>query len=589
MTHLDSTPQPPPDAIPETTPRHPDRGHKYTPWLMFIVALAVYGLFPTQNWNYADDSLNWAGAMRRGEGLIHHHHLYLNAMRWIYHLVTEYVGIFENPARFLSFYSALTGAMGLLFLCKLLRCLQCSKWAMMGAVLCGTTAGYWSYAMVGDVYVPAIAFMIAGLYFTCRGLAIQTGSSWRSWAPAVLCYFLMLAHHQAFAFIVIGLCPAILLIRCTSLNRRLAGAIGLPLATGLCTLGLYGLIYQAQPASHQQGFGRFISGYVSQFKALPDMKQLSLSSMVNAGAGCTRAMLSTNFLFKSQAIAHAVQSRFPYRHVHPYPYLVRGIPWPLIVITGISFIFALIVIAILGACGLWHGLHTRGLAAVILIAAIPQSLFFLWWEGISDEFWLWSTPVISLVVVLGARALPKRGGGLLLALTAAVALSTFISTVYPILYRRFDIDWVNRRFMTRLTANDALIAMNELTTSGQIELACQEQGFDFLSISGEAIPKRPFDMDKLQAFINRTLAKGGTIYIDPYVEEAPKSYLRMIRFHNKHFKQDWPRIREILHNIDSAHVRWMPMVATVPGFFERQPAPGPGATIPEGRDPHAGY
>src|SRR5262245_14834848 len=86
---------------------------------IFVVALLVYALLPTRNFNYADDSLSWAHSLTQSDYLINSQHLYLNAMRWLYRLLHD-AGLTISPVTLLAFYSAVWGAIGLVILFRLL-------------------------------------------------------------------------------------------------------------------------------------------------------------------------------------------------------------------------------------------------------------------------------------------------------------------------------------------------------------------------------------------------------------------------------------------------------------------------------------
>ena len=81
--------------------------------------------------------------------------------------------------------------------------------------------------------------------------------------------------------------------------------------------------------------------------------------MVSLGAGEIRALVSSNVIFRSDEIAHAIQSRYPYRAVYPFHYLVRAIPIPVAVLIGICVLLATLLAVDLFARGLWAGLKRR--------------------------------------------------------------------------------------------------------------------------------------------------------------------------------------------------------------------------------------
>ena len=112
------------------------------PALIFL----VFALLPTQNFNYADDSLSWAYQLTQSGNLINSQHLYFNAMRWLYHLLHD-AGLTISPARLLALYSAVWGAIGLAFLYRLLVRTGSGNLALWGTLFCAFTADYWSYSI----------------------------------------------------------------------------------------------------------------------------------------------------------------------------------------------------------------------------------------------------------------------------------------------------------------------------------------------------------------------------------------------------------------------------------------------------------
>src|SRR5262249_15366012 len=141
------------------------------PIMIFLLFLNLYLWLPTQNWNYADDALRWAYDITLPGIVINTHHLYLDLLRYVYALLSIRLGIDIDPVRLLSAYSALCGALGLAFLYKLISAFVPSRsLSLLGVLLCGSTVGYWSYSIVGDVYVPATSFLIIGFYSISKGL-----------------------------------------------------------------------------------------------------------------------------------------------------------------------------------------------------------------------------------------------------------------------------------------------------------------------------------------------------------------------------------------------------------------------------------
>ncbi|RZT25351.1 hypothetical protein EV589_1083 [Mycobacterium sp. BK558] len=488
--------------------------------VIFVGALLVYALLPSRNFNYADDSLSWAYRLTQSDGLINSHHLYLNAMRWLYHLLHG-VGLTINPVSLLSLYSALWGAIGLAVLFRLLVRAGMGNQALWGTLFCAFSAGYWSYSIVGDVYVPAIGLMMMGFYCVYSGLVAESSSHARRCAiAAVLAFLAMLAHHQAFDMLVVGLVPAVLLFRKTSPRwRKVTFGVAVPTAVCLLAVALYAVAYLAMPAAQQQGFVRFGAGYIESFEPRADQKQLDLKSLANMAAGETRALVSTNVMFRSPEVAQSIQDRFPYRATYPFPYLVRNIPFPVAVLLGISACLAALLTACLVVRGLWAGLRERGLVLLVFVPMIPQAVFFAWWEGISDEFALWSLPLLAVIVARGAAEMvhPLRW---LKAVVATLLLSTLAGSISLYWNPQNDIDFVNDQYAQSLGKGDVLIGFEDIQSDFRMNLESDKQGFEYLNYFNVRDSHQAAQFETSLASAVRSQAR---IHVSPRLTYPPKS------------------------------------------------------------------
>ncbi len=547
---------------------------------LLLGSFLLYALIPSRNFNYADDALGWAYRLTQTSGLILVHHLFLNPMRWAWHALAG-LGVHIAPERLLGLYSALCGALTLIFLRRLLRLLDLGAVATAGALVCAFSAGFWTYAIVGDVYVPATAWLTMGLYAFFRGLkAAEPGTARRSFLAACAAWLMLLVHHQAHFVFVAAMLPATLLVRGGSPGRRRAFALGVPAVVGFASLAIYFAIYMATPdASGRPDGGRdtfpqFVSGYAARFEARPDQKRLGAGALVNAAAGATRALLSTHFLYRSARFAEAVQRRFPYRVVYPYPYLVRNLSWPAVAAVALAAALAGVLAALLLARGLWEAARARDARLAIVLAALPQVLFFTWWEGISDEFWLWTLPLAALVAAGGAAAFARRGRALLVACAAALLLSTGLGSVALYAVPGNDIDLVNGGFERDLGPGDLLLTCDRIQSSFRHHLAETRQGYQYFEMRIRAARWSELDSLDMEQALERTLKGRGRIYVHPYLSGPPRGILEMISLVSPRFPAHRLAILERLRRLDPARVVWVRPVATVPGFFPPQDLPG---------------
>jgi hypothetical protein len=538
-------------------------------WIVPLVAGLVYLLYPARNVNYADDSLRWAYEITAVTVPLNSHHLYLYGMRWVWLFFHDVMYWPIDSARLLAVYASVCGAVGLFFLNRILSILRQKPLATLGTLMCAATVGYWSYSVVGDVYVPAIACMVMGLYALMRGVTSESvgpACGYMLWAVAA--FVAMILHHQAFFVMVGGILPGVLLMKFPALMRRLAFAVGVPLVTGMAALALYAAVYiTATPPQERHGLYRFASGYASSYAAYPDMKTVSWRNVVNMLAGETRAVIATNFLFKSESFARAVQHRFPYRHVYFYPYLVRKLSWGSVALVALSSAVVAVLAPILFAVGALRAVRDRGLACMLMLVAVPQALLFLWWEAISDEFWLWSLPIVVIMVVLGASRLPALGRRLIGTIVICLTISTLLGSQYLLADPGSDIDRVNKDYLPQIQPGDLLISIDEIISSARARRAQQQVPFRYVNLFMAAEKGRANDLEARAQGIHETVAAGGIVYVDPYVLRPPTSYLRLVETQRSDFGLEMAKVTSMLRGIETGRVKWLPLRATVDEFF----------------------
>jgi len=545
---------------------------RYVELAIFTGALLLYGLLPSHNYHYADDSLRWAYAITQPSGLINSHHLYLNIMREIYHALHAVFGTAVEPARLLALYSALWGAVGLVWFYRLLRILGCGAVALPGTLACAFTTNYWAYSIVGDVYVPATALMVIGAYAFIRSLR---ANSYRSQVggtlAAIVAFVLMILHHQAYSVFVIGLTAGTLFTRESIWKRRLIQSVIVLAVTGIVALAIYGVVYRATQDTETTSLRAFVSGYVDSLNARPDQKRISLSILANSAAGQLRALLPYYVMFRSASVTHAIQQRFPYRYVYPYPYLVRSLSPIDIALILVGAIVVGVAGCVLCVCGAITLLREKDGALAILFAMFPQALFFIWWEGISDEFWIWSLPLVIMVAAKGAARGQRWGQRWPVRLLNAAVVGLFVCSLLGaiLLFANpdNDIDAVNRRYLARVSAADMVVGFDEIQATGRTHLAMEQQGFLYFNVFDHSFNWSGADLAELEREIAETLARGGKIFVDSYILHPPKSHLAFIRLTNPEFDVQRQNILVHLRSVPSARIEWISQDATVPGYF----------------------
>lgn len=541
---------------------------RYIDLLLFAGALLLYGMLPSNNYNYADDSLRWAFGVASNTGLINSHHLYLQGLRVIYHALTAGLDLPVEPQQFLSIYSACWGAVGLVALYRLLTFLNYGRFALSGALICGFTTNYWLYSIVGDCYVPATAAMIMGAYCYLKSMQTSAAANYAAWASAAAASFtLMILHHQAYAIFVVALAASLMLVRGGADAKRAIRAFTVLGLTGLVSLSIYGATYAKTPNPENHSFRSFVSGYAESFNALPDQKKLSLSVLINAAAGQARAILPYYVIYKSERMANSIQQRFPYRNVYPYPYLVRNL-------SAVGLCFALLGIAVfsiaglvLAPIGLFQVIRERKAEFALLLSTLPQAMFFIWWEGISDEFWIWSLPMVAILMAKGTAQAKKPRLGLLNAGVAGLFMSSLLGAVLLFNDPANDIDAVNQQYLQRVKTGDLVIGFDEIQSAARAKLTMEKNHFQYFNIFIRASTWNDDSFEELKQMAETTLAGSGRVYVSPYLLSPPTSNMVGIRLKNRQFDAQRQTLIQYLQALDQSRIEWMPMSATVPGYF----------------------
>ncbi|MEO5988262.1 MAG: hypothetical protein ABIU54_05005 [Candidatus Eisenbacteria bacterium] len=558
------------DAPRSERPDADDRRSSYASLAILVGFVLLYALLPSRNTNYADDSLDWAEQLTRTAGLVNSHHLALNIWRVVWHGLTDGLGLAIAPQRLLALWSAICGALGLLALWHLLRRTHPGPLALAAVLACGFSSGYWSYAIVGDVYVPAIAFLLIGTERFLAALhAPDTRRATQAALAAIAALFVSVLHHQAHAVYVAVLAPATLLLGGIRWSRRLAVAGAVPLLVGVLSLATYAGVYSTRPKAPDSSFGGFLAGYAGHFDARADQKVVGVRAAVNALGGEARALLSYNVLFRSKAATRAIQARFPYRNVYPYPYLVRNLPLPLA--SGIWFaaVLAGLLAFALVSMGIVRAIGARDSALLLLVSALPQAAFFMWWEGISDEFWLWTIPTLMVLAATGARALGRYATAAMASLAALLFVSTLLGSVLLFADPTNDIDTVNDAYLKRVQGQDVLVTWDGIQSTARAHLLMRHTPFQYFNIQAEAAHWDMADSTEMERLISGTLREGGHIWLGPYLRDMPASNMRFILDQNPAFRGTYPRLIARLEQLDSTRTTWLQPVARDPDLFER--------------------
>jgi hypothetical protein len=219
--------------------------------------------------------------------------------------------------------------------------------------------------------------------------------------------------------------------------------------------------------------------------------------------------------------------------------------------------------------------RARDARLAIVLAAVPQALFFIWWEGISDEFWIWTLPLLALVAASGAAAFGRPGRALLVGCAASLLLGTGLGSVALYADPGNDIDLVNGGFEQTLGPGDLLLTCDRIQSTFRHELAQTRQGFQYFDVRVRAARWSAPDSLELEQALAATLAGPGRVYVHPYLSGPPRGALGMVMLTDPQFDVHRRAILERLRRLDPARVDWVRPAATVAGFFPEEPARQP--------------
>jgi hypothetical protein len=191
---------------------------------------------------------------------------------------------------------------------------------------------------------------------------------------------------------------------------------------------------------------------------------------------------------------------------------------------------------------------------------IPQVVFFAWWEAISDEFAIWTLPLLAIIVARGAAEMthPLRW---MRTTVACLLLSTLLGSILLYWNPRNDIDWMNDQYVKSFGKNDFLIGFEEIQSGHRIALEAESRGFQVFNVGNF---RAAADADvQTEAALDSAVKKGLRIHVSPKFTYPPKSALAFIATFNPKFASQRAAVL--------AKLRAMPDVDWVkPAVFEAQ-------------------
>jgi len=113
-----------------------------------------------------------------------------------------------------------------------------------------------------------------------------------------------------------------------------------------------------------------------------------------------------------------------------------------------------------------------------------------------------------------------------------------------------------------------LVGFEEIIILNRIQLAQRTQGFRYTPLFSKMEKGIPIDVESLENDINCTLDKEGTIFVGPYLENPPSSYVHLIKENNPNFDEEYNKIVSILNKVDRDKIEWLPLTVTTESFLK---------------------
>jgi hypothetical protein len=191
------------------------------------------------------------------------------------------------------------------------------------------------------------------------------------------------------------------------LVRTLAVYLGVCAGT---VLGVYALV--GTVVLEQRSLGAFLAWILGQDFA--GVGRVGVASLAMAGAGLSRAIVSTHYLFVIPQAAAALGRLFPGKSLREETFLVRNLPqWMSLALAAMTLVLAVCIITALveiarrRSCRVPYAQAPRQPAAVygyrvVILYIVAYSLFNVWWEPVNPEFWISVLPALGILCALVA-------------------------------------------------------------------------------------------------------------------------------------------------------------------------------------------
>ncbi|MBL0333130.1 MAG: hypothetical protein IPP08_05605 [Chlorobiota bacterium] len=507
-----------------------------------LLFLVIYILFPSQNYIYADDSLQFGLYVLEGTNNTANtaissftHHLILYVLHWFTKIA--HINDFQGALSFTKFYVSCTSALGLFFIGKITYSRTTSVYAAYGAMLTvAFTFCWWSYSIISDFYIAGTSFAMASMYY-----AVKFRNSNKNLHLFISIFYTLFAslNHQGYSFIGLAILIGIIVVKndngiYLSFKLRLNRALKYGLISSFLGIAMY---YTAFLISHQSSFIQFIRGYTSFMLRFPeDVPQLKTPLYIVIGI--LRTIFFSEYILSFDFVNELSAKLFPYRLTLDDRFLIRNLPQELI-------IFLIICSVCVGCIYVWLTIQRRNqnkrngvnwtLTGVILgVWFVSSIILFGLWEAVSNEFWMWLIPYFGILII-GDNLKESSSLKIRKITTLSIALLFIANT--PAITKYFTTDncvyWINKEYLNKLNSKDVVLTA-DFYQSKRIAFLINPNinRIDF-PIGKIKIDTSCIDQNSLCKTLIKTKINGGKVYLDPMFSMPNKIELGMFRFYNK--------------------------------------------------------
>jgi len=348
----------------------------------------------SNNFQYADDALPFV--VRVHQGQLHPHHLVLGVLA----AVNRWLG-WQEPSHFMATlwlvrgFVLVTSVVALVLCCILawqwFRERQAVWWTAAALV---ASYGFWAYSVVPDFYVPGIAAVFATVVAFEH---FQQRERFRWLIGAIAFGWIAAMCHQSYAAVLA------ILVAVLAVERRWKAAAVVALGSAMLLVSSYVVAYHSQ--QEYVGFWKFVLGYAQHMQFTP-YDRLQLLTPLYAAVGALRAWTFPEYFVRVDAVWEWVQQRWSMKLLLDERFLLRAVPPEgAAFLGGVGIAGSTAVLLLFADAVRRHGrrLWQRWAFRVLAGWALVMGVLAVVWEPSSNEFWLWSCPVVAILLG-GAKA-----------------------------------------------------------------------------------------------------------------------------------------------------------------------------------------